>query len=154
MRHGLPILALLALLPLRPAAADWEYTKWGMTPAQVVNAAKGAVLETKATSAGEGSGFEMRASGEFVAGSLRFEVGFGFDGAGRLGFVTYTTRNPAQNGAFKDWLIRKYGVPQSGKTSEDGDVETWTWNRPGLDSIELEIPEGDPAFVIQSPAGK
>jgi hypothetical protein len=153
MRPNTSILALLTLLPLRPAAADWEYTKWGMTPAEVVNASKGAVLETKAVSAGEGSGFEMRASGEFVAGSLRFAVSFGFDDAGRLGFVTYTTRNPAQNGQFKDWLIRRYGVPQSGKASEDG-VETWTWNRPGLDSIELEIPEGDPAFVIQSPGGR
>ena len=152
MRFTAPILTLLALLSPHPAVADWEYTKWGMTPEQVVHASNGAVLQNKARSAGEGSGLEIRADGEFVAGSLRFDVSFGFDGAGRLAFVSYVQGDPARNGLFKAWLIRKYGEPQS-RQNANGNFETWTWNRKGLDTIEFEIAPGASGFVIQSPGG-
>jgi len=152
MRFGDPMLAFLALLALpRPAAADWEYTKWGMTPEQVVKASTGAVLETRARPAGGDSGLEIRAEGEFVSGSLRFDVSFGFDNGGRLAFVTYSIDRASQNALLLDWLIRRHGEPQA-QQDPDGDVKTLIWSRPGTDSIELNIPKGEPAFVIQYPA--
>jgi hypothetical protein len=153
MRFSAPILALLALLmPFRPAAADWEYTKWGMTPEQVVKASHGTVQLTKARPAGENANFELKADGTFGASGLHFDASFGFDNSsGGLVFVTYAIDDPLRNGLLKEWLIRKYGQPQNRQGADD--VETWTWNRPGMDLIELDIPEGGPGFVIQYPPG-
>jgi hypothetical protein len=158
MRIG-AMLAFIALAaPFRPAVADWQYTKWGMSPEQVVKASAGAVMLTAARPIGEGSaddrsGLEMRAEGTFAAGPLHCDVSFGFDAAGRLAFVTYSIDDPARNGLLKEWLVRRYGQPQS-RQGPENDVETWTWSSPGQDSIELNIQEGDSGFVIQYPAEK
>jgi len=157
MRFGTPIFGLIVLLAgaatPRPAAADWEYTKWGMTPEQVVKASSGAVLERKARSAGADSGLEIRAEGEFVSGPLRFDVSFGFDGNGGLAFVTYSIDRASQNPLLLDWLVKRHGEPQAQQDPE-GDVKTLIWNGPGKDSIELNIPAGGPGFVVQHPPEK
>jgi hypothetical protein len=143
--------ALLALLlATHPAAANWEYTRWGMTPAQVVKASSGLVLETATRATGEGSGFYVRAKGVYPSGPLHLNVDFGFDSTGGLAFVTYSIDSASENGALESWLVGRYGPPQTKQTSDEG-IETWTWNRPGLDSVELNVPDGEPGFVIQSP---
>jgi hypothetical protein len=148
-------LGLLALAACpRPAAADWEYTKWGMTPEQVAKASRGNVQITNPRPAASDQKLEVRAMGTYAAGPLHFGASFGFDAGSRgLAFVTYSTYDASQNGLLKDWLLRKYGQPQS-RQSADPDLETWTWNRPGMDQIELNIPDGDPAFVIHYPPEK
>jgi hypothetical protein len=147
--RALSTLALIAVA--RPAAADWAYTKWGMTPEQVVKAAAGTAQITKSESTDDPD-LEMRVRGTYMAGPLRFEVTFGFRvSTGGLAFVSYWTDQAGQNAALKDLLVQKYGKPQSTQGTEQG-VETWTWNRPGTDRIELDIPVGDPGVVIQYPA--
>jgi hypothetical protein len=150
---GATLTLAMLISPIRPAAADWEYTKWGMSPEQVVKASAGTVLLTKARPAGDGSGLDMRAQGTFASGGMNFDASFGFDAAGRLAFVTYALGEARMNDALENWLIKKYGQPKKTR-GEEADVETWTWSHPGMDIIELDIPDGEPAFVIQYPSGK
>ena len=69
------------------AKADWEYTKWGMTPQQVVSASKNL--------AKEGSDFHPDSDGNvtkliapYQRGTFAFEAQFGFDATDRLSSVT------------------------------------------------------------------
>ncbi|MBI5940147.1 MAG: hypothetical protein HY859_06950, partial [Caulobacterales bacterium] len=38
-----------SLLAATPAAADWQWTKWGMTPSEVVSASDGKAKQTSPT---------------------------------------------------------------------------------------------------------
>src|SRR6201990_2446356 len=69
------------------AKADWEYTKWGMTPQEVVSASKNL--------AKEGSDFHPDSDGNvtkliapYQRGSFAFEAQCGFDATDRLSSVT------------------------------------------------------------------
>jgi hypothetical protein len=65
----------LALGFVSPAKADWQYTKWGMTPQQVAAASGGnAQLET------DGRG----CTGTYRVGKFKFDVTFEFDERARL----------------------------------------------------------------------
>lgn len=66
--------AALALLPL-PALADWQYTRWGMTPDEVVAAAGGSAWLIKPKKSGAE---EVIALGRHSAGDLDFNVTFRF----------------------------------------------------------------------------
>lgn len=143
-------IALCAVSSAGSGHADWAYTNWKMTPEQVVKASKGLVqLVTPQEAGGDGSNLAFAARGVYPAGALRFDVSFGFDRTdGHLAVVTYSIDRASQNPTLKDWLIGKYGQPQSKGAGEDGG-ERWRWTAPGKDEIELTIPEGKPGFVIQ-----
>ena len=69
------------------AKADWEYTKWGMTPAQVASAAKNL---TKASSdlQPDSDGNVTKLVAPYQSGKFSFEAQFGFDATDRLSSVT------------------------------------------------------------------
>ena len=69
------------------AKADWEYTKWGMTPQQVASAAKNL---TKASSDlhPDSDGNVTKLVAPFKSEKFSFEAQFGFDAADRLSSVT------------------------------------------------------------------
>lgn len=74
---------LTAALSLSQAAkADWQYTKWGMSPDQVVSASAGAV--SRSTSSLEGpNGTALLASGTYaVVPGFIAEATFGFTNGG------------------------------------------------------------------------
>src|SRR3954470_17498702 len=71
-----------------PAAkAGWEYTKWGMTPQEVVSASKN--LATPGTDlAPDGDGNVSKLVAPYVSGKFSFRADFGFNAADRLASVT------------------------------------------------------------------
>jgi hypothetical protein len=69
------------------AKADWEYTKWGMTPGQVASAAKNrAKPGTDLHPDSDGNVTKLIAP--YQSGKFSFEAQFGFDAADRLSSVT------------------------------------------------------------------
>src|ERR1700743_1113292 len=69
------------------AKADWEYTRWGMTPQEVVSASKN--LAKKGTDLHPDSdGNVTKLVAPFQSGKFAFEAQFGFDAADRLSSVT------------------------------------------------------------------
>jgi hypothetical protein len=75
--------AALACVAASPAEADWQYTRWGMTPKQVVAASRGAA---KPNTDGEATrdNYKTLLRAPFVAGEHRFTASFIFNNQNRL----------------------------------------------------------------------
>ena len=80
------VLALVAWVP-SAAKADWEYTKWGMTPAQVASAAKN-LARKSSDLLPDSDGNVTKLVAPYRSGKFSFEAQFGFDAADRLSSVT------------------------------------------------------------------
>jgi hypothetical protein len=83
----LGIVLTLACCGAGAAKADWEYTKWGMTPQEVISASKN--LAKKGDDLRPDSdGNVTKLVAPFQSGKFPFEAQFGFDAADRLSSVT------------------------------------------------------------------
>src|ERR1700678_4322958 len=69
------------------AKADWEYTKWGMSPQQVVSAAKNRTRKSSDLHP-DSDGNVTKLVAPYQSGKFSFEAQFGFDAADRLSSVT------------------------------------------------------------------
>jgi len=117
--------------------ADWEYTKWGMTPEQVATASQGAVkIVPESERAGnEDDGWEIAAKGRYNYHSLVMNVEFAFDlDSGGLKCVFYNGSGP-KSVLIKEMLTTKFGPPEA--TKRFVGVEVFTWSMP--DHIELTM---------------
>ena len=129
------------------ARADWEYTKWGMTPEQVASASMGTVklVPQRARFINEDDGWEIAAKGKYSAGPLTLDVGFIFDvQTGGLKCALYNA-NGAQATLLKETLTTRYGPPES-RQSFIG-AETLTWTKP--DNIELTMGQKPVAAIVE-----
>ena len=144
--------AALLCLALSPRAeADWEYTRWGMTPAQVVAASHGAVhlIPPEHRLGPTRPDVETSAEGIFADGKLRLNVSFSFSGhGGGLVLVSYLVQDASQNKLLRDRLVHAYGTPAP---SGDADLGSGVWRHPGQDVVDLSISDESPAFVVQHP---
>jgi hypothetical protein len=79
MRPAFSVLALAAaLVCAAPAFAHWEYTRWGMSPAEVIAASSGAVRPAEGGYGEQVFDLDLRAQGIYRAGGMDFEVRFFF----------------------------------------------------------------------------
>jgi hypothetical protein len=140
---------ILVVVMLAPAArADWEYTKWGMTPEQVVKASGGHVkLLQGAEQRTVAPDMRHGAEGTYSDGAVSLQVRFTFDprNGNGLNCVFYAVTDDKQSPALKDLMIKRYGPP-----SKEGGVAVLgmtdlTWEKP--DDINLTMSNSDPAFV-------
>src|SRR5580692_3071357 len=83
----LGIVLALACCGASAAKADWEYTKWGMTPQQVVSASKN-LAKAGSDLHPDSDGNVSKLVAPFQSGKFSFEAQFGFDAADRLSSVT------------------------------------------------------------------
>ena len=128
MRETLTALAILLTAP--PALANWEYTRWGMTPDQVAAASSGNVkvlLRSERKDAGEHSA--LAATGTFKLGGKSFPVGFQFNAiTNGLECVIYDVSGD-DVAMVKDMLIRNYGKTE-GTSFGPGYSMEWTTPEP------------------------
>lgn len=106
-----------------PAAAGWQHTDWGMSPAEVVEASNGDAWEQYGDNYQNCRYF---AQGEYQAARYQFDVRFCFDNDEKLVLVHL---NPIRiedeseaSGTFKglkDELIASYGKPVEGIGLDD-----------------------------------
>lgn len=83
------------------ARADWQYTRWGMTPNEVVSASGGAAAK-------DGASGDLKA--RYQSGEYRFEATFNFKG-GKLWSVDLNGVSGPQCFALTGDLKAKYGTP-------------------------------------------
>ena len=90
MRSEMFLCVLMYLDFDSPTRADWQYTKWGMTPAQVADASKGTVKIEKPDpkSLNDPDLDLLECIGFYYSGTFRFTVVFGFDHSHHLRDVT------------------------------------------------------------------
>jgi hypothetical protein len=143
------VVAIPMFVMLAPQArADWEYTRWGMTPEQVVNASGGHVkLLQGAEQRTVSPNMRHGARGTYSDGPVALQVRFTFDpldGNG-LNCVFYAVTDEQQGPALKDLMIKHYGQPsRQGGVASLGMADL-TWEQP--DNITLTMSNSDPAFV-------
>jgi hypothetical protein len=107
----------LAMVTATPAAADWQYTKWGMTPEQVTAESGGKAVETTAEEqkgnahpAGVKSDVHLKAP--FESGRFQFVAFFYFSApGGRLVGVHLNLKNAELGAELLASLRKKYGKP-------------------------------------------
>jgi hypothetical protein len=141
------LLAALPLLAASPAAAHWEYTRWGMTEAQVAAASRGAArpLPPGERRPVPSARMEYRMAAEFRAGGLNLSVAFAYDGR-TGGLVCVSARGgPGQGPALRARLERALGQPQERAVDPATGVTVLGWTRP--DEVDLQI-AGDGSVTL------
>jgi hypothetical protein len=105
--------AFATALISQPSLAHWQYTRWGMTPNEVVAASKGKALLVTSTQFGEnGETADVGAIHE-IAG-IKFETVFLFREK-RLSMVIVWSEDSQQCRALSRDLLATYGKPSSVK---------------------------------------
>ena len=148
-----PIAVIIALAPLE-ARADWQYTKWGMTPEAAVKASNGAMklIPAKDREKPSPTGTVIVASGTFQDGDIRLRIEFLIDAvSGGLVCVAYAPSDAAQNEALKQLLLKRYGPPMGGMPSGPAPVDLLGWGDP--DTIDYQAASGYPAGVVHCKKG-
>jgi hypothetical protein len=83
----LGIVLVLVCCGASAAKADWEYTKWGMTPQQVVSASRSLTRKSSDLHP-DSDGNVTKLVAPYQSGKFSFEAQFGFDATDRLSSVT------------------------------------------------------------------
>ena len=149
---------MLALLVPTAAKADWQYTKWGMTPEQVIAASDGAARPTSQPVVpmyqpiGGPSQAEIAASGPalrapFTSGSRKFNVEFTFKN-GKLTEVTLSGVTGADCYALEGELEARYSVPF--KKNAVGDITEWH-DQTNNNSVMFLITAAPRCFITYQP---
>lgn len=109
------IVVAAVLLPAQ-ALADWQYTRWGMTPAQVQQASRGAAKQNPNVVADTGTHRSERAllSARYRAGRFAFRALFFFDNASqKLVKVRLLLTGGGHCTDLRADLMNVYGAPLS-----------------------------------------
>ena len=155
------------------AKADWEYTKWGMTPGQVVSAAKNRTKKSSDLHP-DSDGNVTKLIAPYQNGKFSFEAQFGFDAADRLSSVTLVLNDKSAGmdmdmGADMNMKMDKggchdlqvsvkttYGPPQGGGSAHmQYSIETWQ-DRKNKNNVTYTVLDGVGCYVQYSaikPAG-
>lgn len=111
MQSGIVGVGMLAGMLTTDARADWEYTRWGMSKAEVIEASHNAAVPAAEGDRGHfaDSGIPALAA-DFRSDAYSFRVLFFFDRAGKLATVglVFVDADPVALGVD---LEKKYGKP-------------------------------------------
>ena len=111
-----------------PALADWQYTQWGMSPAEVQTASNGTAVVNKDRTL-DASDLTASLTAFFRGDKRPFTAVFLFDAAGRLSAVTLNPSDRISCDPIRKSLGEHYGTPASidqlkfGQTARWNDVE-------------------------------
>jgi hypothetical protein len=141
---------VLAMLLIAPAArADWQYTRWGMTPEQVVAASKGTAHLLPEKDRPRLPPRVTAAQGDYQDGPLPLRVTFSFDIATNgLACVYYGVKTHDNDEAFKAALTKRFGPPKKTPGPAFLGMTTLTWKTPN-DQIDATFAKDDPAYATQ-----
>jgi hypothetical protein len=153
------------------AKADWEYTKWGMTPGQVISAAKNLTRKSSDLHP-DSDGNITKLVAPYQSGKFSFEAQFGFDAADRLSSVTLVLNDKSAGmdmdmgadmnmgkGACRDLRVSvktKYGPPKGGGSAHmQYSIATWQ-DQKNKNNVTYTVLDGVGCYVQYSaikPAG-
>lgn len=125
MGRLLTILVFAIAATATSASANWQFTKWGMSPDQVIAASQGRVAvlsdnNSRLMSAGQ---HIAKLAMPYVSGDLDFRASFLFDASNRLAEVRLTLKGGTTS-ALRVALEQKYGklLPHGNWHSEDDEI--------------------------------
>jgi hypothetical protein len=108
-----------------PAAADWQYTRWGMSPEQVVAASNGAVRLGPPPQGKTYDKLTGRALGNHEADGATFHAFFHFDAANGLAKVALERNSGTACAALQGGLAAQYGQPVKSTRNNFATIDEW-----------------------------
>lgn len=129
MKFAVILACSVALLPTA-AFADWQFTRWGMTPTQVVAAGKPSGPIVAAPPNAEGN---AQYTGSYRSGSHTFKATYTF-ADGKLSVVTLETTNGCQDLSVE--MSSVYGEPVDKSNIAIGQFTRWM-DRKNLNDVSL-----------------
>jgi hypothetical protein len=125
-RASLGMACVLGLGTLATGArADWEYTRWGMTPDQVVAASGGAVGLGAPPEGKTYERLEGLARGRHQVDGATFDAYFHFDQAGGLAKVALERTGGTACTVLLSQMMTRYGNPERSTRTNFATIETW-----------------------------
>jgi hypothetical protein len=123
------LVLLVALLVAAPEArADWEYTRWGMTPEQALTASNGQLKRCDPQYCRSQTTKLAQALllGDYTSGEFNFVAFLLFDKRSTLlSQVTLKLKDLAKGSSLVGALRAKYGEPSDRRTT--GVTDLWVW---------------------------
>lgn len=128
--------ALAYLTSVASARADWQYTKWGMSPAEVVKASSGQAVANKNPSHDVVQDQDLaKLKAGYATGDFTFEAFFLFH-QDKLSTVILELPDAAKCRQLRDLLSSKYGRP--GQEKKDAALMFASWrDTEGNNNIRL-----------------
>lgn len=157
------IVLALACCGTSAAKADWEYTKWGMTPQQVVSAAQNRTRKSSDLHP-DSDGNVTKLVAPYQNGKFSFEAQFGFDASDRLSSVTLVLNDKSAGmdmGADMNMdragchdlqasVRTAYGQPLGGGSAHmQYSIETWR-DRKNKNNVTYTVLDGVGCYVQYS----
>lgn len=151
------------------AHADWKYTKWGMTPAEVAGAAQNRTQKSSDLNP-DSDGNVTKLVAPYQGGKFPIEAQFGFDHADKLSSVTLVMHDKVAGMDMGDDLIMpkggchdlqasiktSYGPPQTGRSAHmQYSIQIWR-DQKSKNNITYTVLDGVGCYVQYSalkPAG-
>jgi hypothetical protein len=121
--------ALLATATLAlgsPAKANWQYTEWGMTPAEVTAASDGLATANNDRSQDAGTRIAKLVA-PYKAGRFHFDAFFNFEDPDGLVSISLVLKRPSRDACSGviATLSNTYGPPANKTEVEIGEVQKW-----------------------------
>lgn len=119
------VLMILFLLVTNPVYADWQYTKWGMTPEEVIKASRGGLQLVQ-----NSKERNVLVKGYHRTGDYSFVIEFTFSEKRELEkiFLRSTGNDGNADDELKQSLIKIYGIPSQHESyGYPLRIETMVW---------------------------
>ena len=144
MAGGLAVGALTA--SVLPAAADWQYTQWGMSPAQV-KAASGEVAQDNADRRLDADGLSAALTAFYQGESIPFTATFLFNAQDKLHYVTLSPVDRISCPLIVQTLAAHYGPPKG--RADMVHARTMRWDDTENDNLVVYLDLGGGDCTIQ-----
>ncbi|WP_036484053.1 hypothetical protein [Myxosarcina sp. GI1] len=163
----LPIFTAVEYFTIRPARAEWEYTQWGMSAEEVLQASEGAAVPVKNPKMTD-DGQQTLLQSDWNSGKYQFEVLFNFIGSEpQLSEIVFVSQGNTVG--LVDELKQRFGRPsravgqlqQTRKPPKFSLVDSETFARPANPPVsepqpisvlvEWETPSNFIQLIRQSP---
>ena len=115
-----------------PASASWQYTQWGMLPAEVKTASDATAVDNSDRRL-DADGLKAELVAPFQGATLPFTAVFLFGIRDRLAVVTLNPRDRESCGQIPDILRAHYGPPLASEGLEK--AKSARWNDYGNDNV-------------------
>ncbi len=127
------------LVSANPADADWQYTRWGMTPQQVVAASRGLAKPYQGDPTLANPKLLKKLMAPYSTSNFTFNAVFVFETTtNRLTTVHLVLSPTSRCPDLKDAMIREYGAPQISELG--GSSATWRDSSKGNLVYYLHVP--------------
>jgi hypothetical protein len=117
--------AVAIILPIYPANASWQYTRWGMTKDEVIAASRGSAHTPSKVDSYYKDTFVHLLDTTYEAQNIYFKVHFLFNQKHRLSRVKLVPTNPDRCPSLEELLSDAYGRAYLNDVNSAGKTVKW-----------------------------